>query len=82
MTNGALPSAVAETMAMLWSPLLAVTTHHAGRHNGLIVGTGVFASLVPEAPRIAIELTKSSHTLGMRSGHDSDKMAAFGARQE
>ncbi len=31
------------------SPLLAITTHHEGRSNGLVAATGVFASLVPEA---------------------------------
>jgi flavin reductase (DIM6/NTAB) family NADH-FMN oxidoreductase RutF len=112
MPNATLPPAVAETLAMLWSPLLAVTTQHQGRSNGLVAGTGVFASLVPEAPRVLIELTKSSlthdlvlasrvfalhtlpatpndvlttslslvRTLGMRSGHDGDKMVGLTAR--
>ena len=103
---------VADTLAMLWSPLLAITTHHHGRSNGMIAGTGVFASLVPEAPRVIIELTKTSlthdlvlasrvfalhtlpaapgdslatslslvRTLGMRSGHDGDKMAGLAAK--
>lgn len=62
MISEPLPPAVAETMAMLWSPLLVVTTHHAGRSNGMVAGTGVFASLVPEAPRVVIELTKTSLT--------------------
>src|SRR5262249_35303902 len=89
-----------------------VTTHHQGRDNGLVAGTGVFASLVPKAPRVIIELTRSSlthdlvlasrvfalhllpaspdaalgtslslvRTLGMRSGHDGDKMAGLAAR--
>jgi flavin reductase (DIM6/NTAB) family NADH-FMN oxidoreductase RutF len=105
------PDPVAETLA-LWSPLLAVTTHHDGRSNGLVAGTGVFASVIPEAPRVLVELTKSSlthdlflasrgfalHTLpatphdalttsrslvralGMRSGHQGDKMAGLAAR--
>jgi flavin reductase (DIM6/NTAB) family NADH-FMN oxidoreductase RutF len=112
MPNAALPPAVTETLAMLWSPLLAVTTHHEGRSNGCVAATGVFASLVPEAPRVLIELTKSSlthdlvlasrvfalhvlaatphdalttslslvRTLGMRSGHDGDKMVGLAAR--
>ena len=103
---------VAETLAALWSPVLAITTHHQGRDNGLIATTGVFASLVPEAPRVLVELAKASlthdlvvasrvfvlhllpaspdealqtslslvHTLGMRSGHDVDKMAALARR--
>ena len=93
-------------------PLLAITTHHQGRNNGMVAGTGVFASLVPEAPRVLVEITKTSlthdlvlasrvfalhtlpatpddalktslslvRTLGMRSGHDGDKMAGIAAR--
>jgi flavin reductase (DIM6/NTAB) family NADH-FMN oxidoreductase RutF len=103
---------VADTLAALWSPLLAITTHHQGRSNGMVAGTGVFASLVPEAPRVLIEITKTSlthdlvlasrvfalhtlpatpddalktslslvRTLGMRSGHDGDKMGELAAR--
>jgi flavin reductase (DIM6/NTAB) family NADH-FMN oxidoreductase RutF len=103
---------IAETLAALWSPLLAITTYHQGRSNGMVAGTGVFASLVPEAPRVLVEITKTSlthdlllasrvfalhtlpatpddalktslslvRTLGMRSGHDGDKMAGFAAR--
>ena len=112
MPNAPLPPAVTETLALLWSQLLAVTTAHEGRSNGLVAATGVFASLVPEAPRVLIELTKSSlthdlvlasrvfalhvlpatpddalttslslvHTLGMRSGHDGDKMLGLATR--
>ena len=103
---------IAETLAALWSPLLAITAHHDGRSNGMVAGTGVFASLVPEAPRVLVEITKMSlthdlvlasrvfalhtlpatpdealhtalslvRTLGMRSGHDGDKMAGIPAR--
>ena len=78
----------------------------------MVAGTGVFASLVPEAPRVIVEITKTSlthdlvlasrvfalHTLpatpgdvlksslslvrrlGMRSGHDGDKMADIVAK--
>jgi flavin reductase (DIM6/NTAB) family NADH-FMN oxidoreductase RutF len=113
MTNATgLSNPIADTLAALWSPLLAITTHHQSRTNGLVAATGVFASLVPEAPRVVIELTKASlthdlvlasrvfalhllpatpdaalvsslahvHTLGMRSGHDGDKMAGITAR--
>lgn len=112
MSNN-LPSAVTETLAMLSSPMVAITTHVGGRDNGLIARSGLFASLVPEAPRILIELTKANlthdlvqasrvfalhtlpatppdalqkslalvHTLGMRSGHDGDKMTGIAARQ-
>jgi flavin reductase (DIM6/NTAB) family NADH-FMN oxidoreductase RutF len=113
MPNATLPAdPIAETLAALWSPLLAITTHHEGRSNGMVAGTGIFASLVPEAPRVLIEITKTSlthdlvlasrvfalhtlpatpndalttslslvHALGMRSGHDGDKMAGIAAR--
>lgn len=112
MPNAALPPAVTETLAMLSSPLLLITTHAQGRNNGLVARSGVFASLVPEAPRVLIELTKANlthdlvfasrvfalhtlpatphdalltslslvHTLGMRSGHDGDKMAGIASR--
>jgi len=78
----------------------------------MVAGTGVFASLVPEAPRVLVEITKTSlthdlvlasrvfalhtlpatpddalknslslvRTLGMRSGHDGDKMAGITAK--
>jgi flavin reductase (DIM6/NTAB) family NADH-FMN oxidoreductase RutF len=107
--NKAVPPAVTETLAMLSSPILLITTHAQGRNNGLVARSGVFASLVPEAPRVLIELTKANlthdlvlasgvfalHTLpatphdalmrslslvralGMRSGHDGDKMAGI-----
>ncbi len=100
---------IAETLAALWSPLLAITTHYQGRSNGMVAATGVFASVVPEAPRVLVEITKTSlthdlvlasrvfalHTLpatpsdalttslslvralGMRSGHDGNKMAGI-----
>src|SRR5262245_8564763 len=98
---------IAETLAALWSPGLAITPHHQGGDNGMSATTGVFASLVPEAPRVLVELAQASlthelvlasrafalhllsatpndalqaslslvHTLGMRSGHEGDKMA-------
>ena len=112
MPNAALPHAVTETLAMLSSPMLLITTRAYGRDNGLVARSGVFASLVPEAPRVLIELTKMNlthdlvlasgvfalHTLpatphdalqtslslvralGMRSGHDGEKMAGIAAR--
>lgn len=79
----------------------------------MVAATGVFASLVPEAPRVLVELARASlthdlvlasrvlalhllpatpnealqaslslvRTLGMRSGHDGDKMAAIPFRR-
>ena len=61
---------IRETLAALWSPLLAITTTHQGRSNGLIAATGVFASIVPEAPRVLVELEKATltHDLILASG--------------
>jgi Flavin reductase like domain len=62
MATTGLPPAVTETLAMLSSPMLLITTHAQGRSNGLVARSGVFASLVPEAPRVLIELTKANLT--------------------
>jgi flavin reductase (DIM6/NTAB) family NADH-FMN oxidoreductase RutF len=54
----------------LWSPIAAATAAHAGHANGLIVSTAVTASLLPEAPRISVVLSRSSltHDLVLGSG--------------
>jgi flavin reductase (DIM6/NTAB) family NADH-FMN oxidoreductase RutF len=59
-----------DTLAALWSPLLAVTTAHAGRANGQIAVAGLSASILPEAPRVLIELwqTNYTHDLILASG--------------
>ncbi len=63
MPNATLPpDPITETLATLWSALLVITTHYQDRNNGLVAATGVFASMVPEAPRVIIELTKASLT--------------------
>ena len=61
-SNGPLGPGLDETLAALWSPVLAVTTAHQGRTNGMIAATGMAASLVPEGPRVAVELWKSTFT--------------------
>jgi flavin reductase (DIM6/NTAB) family NADH-FMN oxidoreductase RutF len=71
MTSDAKTSqAVADTLAALWSPLLAVTARHAGRANGLIAATGAQVSILPEAPRLALGLGKFNltHDLVLASG--------------
>lgn len=58
-------------LEQLWSPIVAVTAAHGGRANGLISSTVVTASLVPEAPRMSVHLSKHNLThelvLGSRS---------------
>jgi len=61
-TNQSSRAGVDETLAALWSPILALTTVNEGRFNGMIATTGIVASLVPEAPRVAVELWKFTYT--------------------
>jgi flavin reductase (DIM6/NTAB) family NADH-FMN oxidoreductase RutF len=57
-------------LEQLWSPLVAVTAAHDGRSNGLISSTALRASLLPEAARVSVHLSKHSltHDLVLRSG--------------
>jgi flavin reductase (DIM6/NTAB) family NADH-FMN oxidoreductase RutF len=54
----------------LWAPVVAITAAHEGRANGLISSTAVTASLLPESPRIAVQLSKTNltHDLVLASG--------------
>jgi flavin reductase (DIM6/NTAB) family NADH-FMN oxidoreductase RutF len=63
-------SAQSWLLEQLWSPVVAVTAAHDGRSNGLISSTGLRASLVPEAPRVSVHLSKHSltHDLVLGSG--------------
>jgi flavin reductase (DIM6/NTAB) family NADH-FMN oxidoreductase RutF len=51
-------------------PVVAVTTHHAGRDNGMIVLSGAVGSVIPDAMRMSINICKSNftHDLVMESG--------------
>ena len=112
-SSGADDHVLSATLERLWSPPVAVTAAHGGRANGLIASTAVSASLLPEAPRVAIVLAKASFThdlvlasgalavhllpatpdsalersleifrlLGMRSGHDGDKLESVPHRR-
>jgi flavin reductase (DIM6/NTAB) family NADH-FMN oxidoreductase RutF len=59
-----------ETLRALWSPLLAVTTRQGDRTNGQIAIAGLSASLLPEAPRVLLELWKANltHDMVLASG--------------
>lgn len=46
----------------LWAPIVAITAAHEGRTNGLISSTAVPASLLPEAPRLTVQVARSSLT--------------------
>ena len=49
-------------LEQLWAPIVAVTTAHGGRTNGLVSSTAITASLLPEAPRISVLLSRASLT--------------------
>jgi flavin reductase (DIM6/NTAB) family NADH-FMN oxidoreductase RutF len=57
-------------LEQLWAPIVAVTSAHEGRANGLIASTALTASLVPETPRVSVHLSKQSltHELVLASG--------------
>lgn len=51
-------------------PVIAVTTHHAARDNGMIVLSGAAGSVIPDAMRMSVNICKSNftHDLVMNSG--------------
>ena len=50
--------------------IVAITAAHDGRENGLISSTAVTASLLPESPRLTVQLSKANltHDLVLASG--------------
>jgi flavin reductase (DIM6/NTAB) family NADH-FMN oxidoreductase RutF len=64
------PADVAWLLDQLWAPIVAITAAHGGRENGLISSTAVTASLLPESPRLAVQLSKANltHDLVVASG--------------
>ena len=54
----------------LWAPLVAITAAHGRRKNGLVSSTAVTASLLPESPRLSVQLSKANltHDLVLASG--------------
>ena len=61
---------VAPIMGRLWSPLAAVTSHWQGRDNVQIAVAIAAASIVPERPRVVVQLYKTnlSHDMVLSSG--------------
>lgn len=62
--------AIHRTLSALWSPVMAITTRHGERVNGQIAVSGLSGSILPDQPRILIELWKANltHDLVMASG--------------
>ena len=61
---------IAPIMGRLWSPLAAVTSHWQGRDNVQIAVAIAAASIVPEHPRVVVQLYKTnlSHDMVLSSG--------------
>jgi flavin reductase (DIM6/NTAB) family NADH-FMN oxidoreductase RutF len=54
----------------LWAPIAALTAAHGDHANAMITTTAVTASLLPETPRILVQLGKTgfTHELALASG--------------
>jgi flavin reductase (DIM6/NTAB) family NADH-FMN oxidoreductase RutF len=61
---------IAPIMGRLWSPLAAVTSHWQGRDNVQIAVAIAAASIVPERPRVVVQLYKTnlSHDMVLSNG--------------
>lgn len=61
---------IAPMMGMLWSPLAAVTSRWQGRDNVQIAVAIAAASIVPDRPRVAVQLYKTnlSHDMVLAGG--------------
>ncbi len=49
-------------------PVIAVTTHHEGRDNGMIVLSGAAGSVIPDAMRMSVNICKSNFTHDLVAG--------------
>lgn len=58
-------SDIAPMMGRLWSPLAAVTSHWEGRDNVQMAVAIAAASIVPDRPRVVVQLYKTNLSHGM-----------------
>ena len=56
---------IAPLMGNLWSPIAAVTSHWHGRSNVQIAVAIAAASIVPDMPRVLLQIYKTNHSHGM-----------------
>ena len=63
-------SRIAPIMGRLWSPIAAVTSHWQGKSNAQIAVAIAAASIVPDMPRVVLQIYKTnySHDLIYNSG--------------
>ena len=58
-------SRIAPLMGNLWSPIVAVTSNWAGKSNVQIAVAIAAASIVPEKPRVLLQIYKTNHSHDM-----------------
>ena len=58
-------SEISPIMGRLWSPLAAVTSHWQGQDNVQIAVAIAAASIVPDQPRVVVQLYKTNHSHNM-----------------
>ena len=59
---------IAPMMSQLWAPIAAVTASHDGRDNAQIVVAVGGASIVPQRPRVVVQIYKTNLTHDMVRG--------------
>jgi flavin reductase (DIM6/NTAB) family NADH-FMN oxidoreductase RutF len=64
------PEDTYQLLRQLTTPVVAITSHHAGKRNGMIIDSAIRASIVPTIPRVAMFIHKFnlSHELIFESG--------------
>jgi flavin reductase (DIM6/NTAB) family NADH-FMN oxidoreductase RutF len=64
------PDDTYQLLRQLTTPVVAITSHHEGKRNGMIIDSAIRASIVPTIPRVAIFVHKFnlSHDLIFHSG--------------
>jgi flavin reductase (DIM6/NTAB) family NADH-FMN oxidoreductase RutF len=64
------PEAIYQLLRNLTSPVVALTSAHGGKRNGMIIDSAIRASIVPTVPRLAVFIHKFnvSHDLIFGSG--------------
>ena len=60
-------SEIAPILGQLWSPIAAVSSHHEGQDNAQICLSITGASIVPEKPRVVVQVYKTNHSHNMIS---------------
>lgn len=65
------PDRTYQLLRNLTSPVVAVTTAHGGKRNGMILDSAVRASIVPSIPRLSVYIHKFNYTHDMifEAGH-------------